>query len=113
MSISLSIPKVSEPVRVNFKLPESIVSTFHLYVKAAKEIDPNYDESIVLEAILKNHFKRDKEFNKWLKNSEKSQIGDLEKKDSENENSVVSESKLMGINSDKKDLNGGKNSAVQ
>ncbi len=68
MAISLTIPKVSEPVRVNFKLREDLVKNFNLYVKAAKEVNPSCDESLVLEAILEHHLKRDKEFKKWLKN---------------------------------------------
>lgn len=67
MAISLNIPKVSEPVRVNFKLREDLVETFNLYVKAAKETNPNCDDSLVLETILDHHLKRDKEFKKWLK----------------------------------------------
>jgi hypothetical protein len=39
MAISLTIPKVSEPVRVNFKLREDLVKNFNLYVKAAKLIE--------------------------------------------------------------------------
>lgn len=67
MAISLNIPKVSEPVRVNFKLREDLVEIFNLYVKAAKETNPNCDDSLVLETILDHHLKRDKEFKKWLK----------------------------------------------
>ena len=67
MAVSLKISTVSEPVRVNYKLRQDLVNTFNLYVKAVQETTPNCDESIVMEAILDHHFKRDKEFKKWLK----------------------------------------------
>ena len=68
MAVSLKISTVSEPVRVTFKLRQDVKDMFDLYVKAVQEATPNCDESVVMEAILENHFKRDKEFKKWLKN---------------------------------------------
>ena len=68
MAVSLKISTVSEPVRVTFKLRQDVKDMFDLYVKAVQETTPNCDESVVMEAILENHFKRDKEFKKWLKN---------------------------------------------
>ena len=107
MAISLTIPKFSEPVRVNFKLREDLVKNFNLYVKAAKEVNPSCDESIVLEAILEHHLKRDKEFKKWLKNyspdSDETKSGSSDVKGDEKKEKTKSSDFQSGMSSTIKD----------
>ena len=65
--IDLDIQVQSEPVNRKFRIRKEVADEFELYVKAAQEKTPGADESVVLEAILKNHFKKDKRFRSWLK----------------------------------------------
>jgi len=51
-----------EPVNRKFRIRKEVADEFGLYVKAAKDKTPGADESLVLEAILKNHFRKDKGF---------------------------------------------------
>ena len=68
--IDLNIQVQSEPVTRRFRLRKEVSEEFDLYVKAAQEKTKGADESLVLEAILRNHFKRDKGFRAWLQQSE-------------------------------------------
>jgi len=65
--IDLDIQVRSEPVNRKFRIRKEVADEFDLYVKAAKDKTPGADESLVLEAILKNHFRKDKGFRVWLK----------------------------------------------
>ncbi|NTW99579.1 MAG: hypothetical protein HGB35_06570 [Geobacteraceae bacterium] len=65
--ITLQIQVKSEPVTRRIKLSKEVSDEFDFYVKAATEKTPRADESLVLEAILKNHFRKDKWFRNWLK----------------------------------------------
>jgi hypothetical protein len=64
--INLQIQVKSEPLTRRFKLSKDVSDEFDLYVKAAMEKTPGADESLVLEAILKNHFRKDKGFKAWM-----------------------------------------------
>lgn len=64
--ITLQIQVKSEPVTRRVKLSKEVSDEFDLYVKAAMEKTPGADESLVLEAILKNHFRKDKGFKVWM-----------------------------------------------
>ncbi|MEE9904223.1 MAG: hypothetical protein K4305_02155 [Chlorobium sp.] len=66
--IDLEIQVQSEPVTRKFRIRKEVSDEFDLYVKAAQEKSKGADESLVLEAILRNHFKRDKGFRVWLQN---------------------------------------------
>ena len=68
--IDLDIQVQSEPVNRRFRLRKEVSEEFDLYVKAAQEKRKGADESLVLEAILKNHLKRDKGFRAWLQQRE-------------------------------------------
>jgi len=65
--IDLEIQVQSEPVSRKFRIRKELSDEFDLYVQAAREKTPGADESLVLEAILRNHFKRDKGFKAWVK----------------------------------------------
>ncbi len=69
--ITLQIQVKSEPVTRCIKLSKEVSDEFDLYVKAANENTPGADESLVLEAILKNHFRKDKGFRAWVQNIRK------------------------------------------
>jgi len=64
--IDLEIQVQSEPVTRKFRIRKEVSDEFDLYLKAAQEKIPGADESLVLEAILRNHFKRDKGFRAWM-----------------------------------------------
>jgi hypothetical protein len=66
--IDLEIQVQSEPVTRKFRIRKEVSEEFDLYMKAAQEKTPGADESLVLEAILRNHFKRDKGFKAWMQN---------------------------------------------
>ena len=66
--IDLEIQVQSEPVTRKFRIRKEVSEEFDLYVQAAREKTTGADESLVLEAILQNHFKRDKGFRAWVKN---------------------------------------------
>ena len=68
--IDLDIQVQSEPVTQRFRLRKEVSEEFDLYVKAAQEKTKGADESLVLEAILRNHLKRDKGFRAWLQQCE-------------------------------------------
>ena len=68
--IDLNIQVQSEPVTRRFRLRKEVSEEFDLYVKAAQEKTKGADESLVLEAILRNHLKRDKGFRAWLQQRE-------------------------------------------
>jgi len=68
--IDLEIQVQSEPVTRKFRIRKEVSDEFDLYVKAAQEKTPGADEALVLEAILRNHFKRDKGFRVWLRQRE-------------------------------------------
>jgi hypothetical protein len=68
--IDLDIHVQSEPVTRRFRLRKEVSEEFDLYVKAAQEKTKGVDESLVLEAILRNHLKRDKGFRAWLQQCE-------------------------------------------
>ncbi|NTW82589.1 MAG: hypothetical protein HGB36_04390 [Chlorobiaceae bacterium] len=65
--INLDIQVQSEPVSRKFRIRKEVSDEFDLYVKAAQEKTKGADESLVLEAILRNHLKRDKGFRAWMK----------------------------------------------
>jgi hypothetical protein len=56
----------SEPVSRKFRIRKELSDEFDLYVQAAQEKTPGADESLVLEAILRSHLKRDKGFKAWM-----------------------------------------------
>jgi len=64
--IDLEIQVQSEPVTRKFRIRKEVSELLDLYVKAAQEKSSGADESLVLEAILRNHFKRDKGFKAWM-----------------------------------------------
>jgi len=66
--IDLEIQVQSEPVTRKFRIRKEVSDEFDMYVKAAQEKTPGADETLVLEAILRNHFKRDKGFRAWMQN---------------------------------------------
>ena len=66
--IDLEIQVQSEPVTRKFRIRKDVSDEFDLYMNAAQGKTPGVDESLVLEAILKNHFKRDKGFKAWMQN---------------------------------------------
>jgi hypothetical protein len=69
MSINLIIPETSIPVARKFSLPQRLSNLLDLYVNAAKSdaADPSrISDSVVLEAILEEHFRKDKPFREWL-----------------------------------------------
>ncbi len=68
--IDLDIQVQSEPVTRRFRLRKEVSEEFDLYVNAAQEKTKGADESLVLEAILRNHLKRDKGFRAWLQQRE-------------------------------------------
>ncbi|NTV06844.1 MAG: hypothetical protein HGA59_10140 [Chlorobiaceae bacterium] len=61
----------SEPVTRKFRIKKEVSDEFNLYIKAAQEKAQGADESLVLEAILKNHLKRDKGFRAWMKQADR------------------------------------------
>lgn len=65
--IDLEIQVQSEPVTRKFRIRKDVSEQFDLYLKAAQEKTQGVNESLVLEAILRNHFKRDKGFKAWVK----------------------------------------------
>ena len=77
--IDLDIQVQSEPVNRKFRIRKEVLDEFDLYVQAAQEKTPGANESLVLEAILKNHFKKDKGFRVWLKEQrdERDSAGEL------------------------------------
>ncbi len=66
--IDLEIKVQSEPVTRKFRIRKEVSDEFDQYVKAAQEKAQGAEESLVLEAILRNHFKRDKGFKAWMQN---------------------------------------------
>jgi hypothetical protein len=66
--IDLDIQVQSEPVTRKFRIRKELSEEFDLYVQAAQEKTSGADDSLVLEAILRNHFKRDKGFKSWMQN---------------------------------------------
>jgi hypothetical protein len=66
--IDLEIQVQSEPVTRKFRVRKELSDELDLYVQAAREKTPGADESLVLEAILRSHFKRDKGFKAWMQN---------------------------------------------
>ena len=66
--IDLEIQLQSEPVSRKFRIRKEVSNEFDLYAQAAQEKTPGADESLVLEAILRSHFKRDKGFRAWMQN---------------------------------------------
>jgi len=74
--IDLEIQVQSEPVSRKFRIRKEVSDEFDLYVKAAQEKTPGADESLVLQAILGSHFKRDKGFRAWMQSRDaQSQAG--------------------------------------
>ena len=68
--IDLEIKVQTEPVTRKFRIRKEVSGEFDLYVKAAQEKTKGADGSLVLEAILRNHLKRDKGFRAWLQQRE-------------------------------------------
>jgi hypothetical protein len=64
--IDLEIQVQSEPVTRKFRIRKELSEELDLYVQAAQEKSKGADVSLVLEAILQNHFKRDKGFRVWM-----------------------------------------------
>jgi hypothetical protein len=56
---------------LRLRIKKEVSDEFDLYVTAAQEKTQGADESLVLEAILKKHLKRDKGFRKWLKQADR------------------------------------------
>jgi hypothetical protein len=74
--IDLEIQVKSEPVIRKFRIRKELSDEFDLYVQAAREKTTGADESLVLEAILRSHFKRDKGFRAWMQNCDaQNQVG--------------------------------------
>jgi hypothetical protein len=67
MAIGLKIPKKIDDVALRIKLPKDLSDQLDLYVKAAKEQNRDADHSMVLLAILRSQFRKDKEFMDWAK----------------------------------------------
>lgn len=67
MAIDLKIPKKVDDVLLKIKLPKDLSDQLDLYVEAAREQNSDADHSLVLQAILKTQFKKDREFSSWLK----------------------------------------------
>jgi hypothetical protein len=67
MAIGLKIPKKIDDVLLRIRLPKDLSDQLDLYVKAAKEQNRDADQSMVLQAILKSQFKKDREFTEWVK----------------------------------------------
>lgn len=67
MAISLKLPTVSKKQKTTFLLSSETLATLKQYVEAARADAPHCDESIIVETILDHHFRRDKDFQKWLK----------------------------------------------
>ena len=66
--IDLEIQVQNEPITRKFRIRKEVSEQFDLYVQAAQEKSKGADESLVLEAILRNHFRRDKGFKAWMQN---------------------------------------------
>ncbi|ACF47347.1 hypothetical protein Paes_2356 (plasmid) [Prosthecochloris aestuarii DSM 271] len=71
--IDLSLPVLKEPVKRCFRIPGDLSDEFELYVEAARQKEPAADESVVLEAILRSHLKRDRGFRSWLQKRRRAQ----------------------------------------
>jgi len=69
--IDLDIQVQSEPVTRKFRIRKELSDEFDMYVQAAREKTPGADESVVLEVILKNHFRKDKGFRAWMRQAER------------------------------------------
>jgi hypothetical protein len=67
MAIGLKIPKKIDDVLLRIRLPKDLSDQLDLYVAAAKEQNRDADQSMVLQAILKSQFKKDREFTEWVK----------------------------------------------
>jgi hypothetical protein len=67
MAIGLKIPKKNDDVLLRIRLPKDLSDQLDLYVKAAKDQNRDADQSMVLQAILKSQFKKDREFTEWVK----------------------------------------------
>jgi hypothetical protein len=65
--IDLDIQVQSEPVTRRFRIRKEVSDQFDRYVQAAREKSPGADESLVIEAILEKHIKRDRGFRAWEK----------------------------------------------
>lgn len=68
--IDLDIQVQSEPVSRKFRIRKEVSDQFDRYVQAAREKSPGVDKSLVLEAILERHFKRDRGFRAWVRQAE-------------------------------------------
>jgi hypothetical protein len=68
MAIGLKIPKKIDDVLMRIRLPKDLLNQLDLYVEAAKEQNKDADYSMVVQAILKSQFKKDREFTEWVKN---------------------------------------------
>jgi hypothetical protein len=63
----------SEPVVRKFRIRKEVSDALDLYVKIAQENIRGAEESLVIEAILKNHLKRDKGFRARMKQNRDAQ----------------------------------------
>jgi hypothetical protein len=68
--ITLQIQVKSDTVTRRVKLSKEVSDEFDLYVTAAQELAVGVDESLVLEAILKNHLRKDNGFRAWMQQRE-------------------------------------------
>ena len=66
MPIDLQICVAGESVPRRYKIPQTLSEKLDLYIEAAREQYPEVDESIIMEAIIGKHLKKDRSFNAWL-----------------------------------------------
>ena len=73
MAVDLYIPKISL-VACRFKLTEGTKEILDQFLTAAREANPGADDDQIIEALLLNHFGKDKAFKKWLKAQDKPKL---------------------------------------
>lgn len=66
MAIDLEIAVPEKLVTKKFELPESVVSSFELYVQAAQAEIDNVSESAVLQALIERQLRKDRKFKEWV-----------------------------------------------
>lgn len=63
LDLKLKVPE--KPQSASFKIVPSVLDEFKLYVRAAKEENPDVTEDTVLEALLLKQMQKDKGFKAW------------------------------------------------
>lgn len=66
MAIDLDITLPEKMVKKTFELPESLASSFALYVQAAQDGARDVSEDAVLRALIERQLRKDRKFKEWM-----------------------------------------------